>query len=74
MNQPMDLIDFKRNFFNVLLYVSFNEFLKVVELEVVQTMGFKEDKKTFSTLTFMKTRLWNISLCEHLDLVIPMYA
>ncbi len=35
-------------------------------------MGFVEDERTFSTLTFMKTRLWN-HLCEHLDLVVQMF-
>jgi hypothetical protein len=39
---------------------------------MVQIMGSMEDKRTFLTLTFMKTRLWN-RLCEHLDLVVHMY-
>ncbi len=30
------------------------------------------DERTFSTLNFMKTRLWN-KLCEKLDLVVRMY-
>jgi hypothetical protein len=47
--------------------------MKVVKLVVVQIMGFVEDEKTFSTLTFMKTRLWN-HLCEYLDLVVRMIA
>jgi hypothetical protein len=47
--------------------------MKVVKLVVVQIMGFVEDEKTFSTLTFMKTRLWN-RLCEYLDLVVRMIA
>jgi hypothetical protein len=36
-------------------------------------MGFAEDDKIFSTLTFMKTGLRN-RLCEHLDLVVHMFA
>jgi hypothetical protein len=36
-------------------------------------MGFVEDERTFSTLSFTKTRLWNY-LCEHLDLVVQMFA
>jgi hypothetical protein len=44
--------------------------MKVIELIVVQIMGFV---KTFSTLTFMKTRLRN-RLCEYLDLVVRMIA
>jgi hypothetical protein len=35
-------------------------------------MGFVEDKRTFLTLTFMKTRLWNV-FSEHLDLEVRMY-
>jgi hypothetical protein len=36
-------------------------------------MGFVEDERTFSTLTFMKMRLWNKHY-EHLDLVVCMFA
>jgi hypothetical protein len=47
--------------------------MKVGKLVVVQIKIFVEDEKTFSTLTFMKIRLWNC-LCEHLDLVVHMFA
>jgi hypothetical protein len=47
--------------------------MKVTKLAVVQIMGFVKDEKTFSTLTFMKTRLWN-RLCEHLDIVVRMFT
>jgi hypothetical protein len=40
---------------------------------MVQITGFVEDERTFSTLTFMKMRLWN-KLYEHLDLVVCMFA
>jgi hypothetical protein len=40
---------------------------------VVQIMGFVEDERTFLTLIFTKTRLWN-KLCEHLDLVVCMFV
>jgi hypothetical protein len=63
----------KKLFSNPLLSACFSEFMVVVELTVVQIMGFVEDEKTFSTFTFMKTRLWN-RLCEHLGLVVHMYA
>jgi len=36
-------------------------------------MGSVEDERTFSTLKFIKTRLRN-RLCEHLDLVVCMFA
>jgi hypothetical protein len=58
---------------NVVLWVCLFEFMTVVELVMVQIMGSIEDERTFLTLTFMKTRLWN-RLCEHLDLVVHMFA
>jgi hypothetical protein len=42
---------------NALLCAHFNEFVKVIELAMVQFMGLVEDERTFSTLTFMKTIL-----------------
>ncbi len=47
--------------------------MKVAKFVVVQIMGFMENERTFLTLTFMKVRLEN-KLCEHLDLVIHIYA
>jgi hypothetical protein len=47
--------------------------MKVVELVVVQIMGSMENERTFSTLMFMKIRLWH-HLCGHLDLVVHMFA
>jgi hypothetical protein len=47
--------------------------MKVGKLVVGQIMIFVENENTFSTLTFMKIRLWNC-LCEHLDLVVHMFA
>jgi hypothetical protein len=58
---------------NVVLWVCVFEFMTVVELVMVQIMGFGEDERTFLTLTFMKMRLWN-RRCEHLDLVVHMFA
>jgi hypothetical protein len=52
---------------NALLCAHLFKFIKVIELIMVQIMGFVEDEKTFSTLTFMKTRLQN-KFCDHLDL------
>jgi hypothetical protein len=68
MNQPMDLNLvlrlWKRLSSNVLLCAQLSKFTKVTKLAMVQIMGFVKDERTFSTLTFMKTRLWNC-LCEH---------
>jgi hypothetical protein len=63
----------KKLYSNVLLCAQLFEFMKVAKLVVVQIMDFMKDERTFSTLTFMKTRLWN-HLCEHLDLVVQMFA
>jgi len=58
---------------NALLHVHLNEFMKVGKFVMVEIMGFVENKRMFLTLTFMKARLQN-KLCEHLDLVIHIYA
>jgi hypothetical protein len=42
---------------NVFLCARLYEFMKEEKLVVVHVMGFMEDDSTFSTLTFMKTRL-----------------
>ncbi len=47
--------------------------MKVVELVVVQIMGTMEDERTFNNMTFYEDKLYN-KLCEHLDLVVHMYA
>jgi hypothetical protein len=47
--------------------------MKVVELVVVQIMGSMKNERTFSTLMFMKTRLWH-HLYGHLDLVVHTFA
>jgi len=63
----------KKIFFNALLCVQLFEFIKVKESIMVQNMGFVQDEKSVSILTFMKMRLQN-RLCEHLDLVVHMFA
>jgi len=77
MDQPMDvnLVSrlWKKLFLNALLCAQLSEFMKVAKLVVVQIMGFVKDERTFSILTFMKTRLWN-GLCEHLNLVVCVFA
>jgi hypothetical protein len=44
---------------NSLLVVHFSEFMKLVELAIVQVIGNIEDERTFSTFTLMKSKLWN---------------
>jgi hypothetical protein len=47
--------------------------MKMAKLDVIQIMGFVKNERTFSILSFMKTRLRNC-LCEHLDMVRWMFA
>jgi hypothetical protein len=49
------------------------ELFKLVELVIVMVLGSVEDERTFSTLTFMKSKLRNRPT-THLDLVVRMYA
>ncbi len=58
---------------NVLLCIQLVEFMKMAKLAMIQIMGFVKNERTFSTLIFMKTRLWN-RLCEHLGMVVMMFA
>jgi hypothetical protein len=48
------------------------EYIKLVELVVVQMIGSIEDEQCFFTLTFMKTKLKNL-LMKHLELIIVMF-
>jgi hypothetical protein len=45
------------------------EYIRLDELVVMQLIGLVEDEKSFSALTFMKTKLKN-QLTKHLELVI----
>jgi hypothetical protein len=40
---------------------------------MVMVLGSMEDKYCFSTLSFMKSKLWN-QLTTHFDLVVKMFA
>ncbi len=61
MDQPMDVNSMSRLWNklspNALLCAQLFEFMNVAKLVVVQIMGSVEDERTFSTLTFMKTRV-----------------
>jgi hypothetical protein len=45
------------------------EYIKLVEHAIMKVISFIENEHYFSTLTFMKTKLWN-QLTMHLELVI----
>jgi len=50
-----------------------SEYKKLVEIAMVQVLGFVEDERTFSNLTFMKNRLRN-RLTTHLDVCVCMFS
>jgi hypothetical protein len=50
----------------------FLEFFKLVEIAIVQMLGLMEDDQTFSTFSFMKSKLRN-RFNEHLNIVVGMY-
>jgi hypothetical protein len=47
--------------------------VKLVELVMVKIVGSVEEEICFSTLAFMKSKLWN-RLIAHLALVVRMFA
>jgi hypothetical protein len=53
-------------------FLEFSEFFKLVEIATMQVLGSMEDKQTFSTLSFMKSKLRN-HLNEHLHAIVGMY-
>jgi hypothetical protein len=59
--------------FSPLLVLKLNEYIKVVEIIMVQVLGSIEDERTFSNLTFMKSKLTN-RLTTHLDLCVRMFT
>ncbi len=46
---------------------------RLIELAIIMVLGNVEDERTFSTITFMKSKLRN-QLTTHLDFVVRMYA
>jgi hypothetical protein len=65
--------NYAKQIYIALLCAHLYEFMKVVKLIMVQIMGSIEDERTFLTLTFMKTRLWD-QFNDHLDLMVHMFA
>jgi hypothetical protein len=59
--------------FSQILENKIPKYIKLVELAIVQIIGFVEDKHCFSTLTFMTTESWD-PLTMHLELVILMFS
>jgi hypothetical protein len=59
--------------FSPLLVLKLSEYIKVVEITMVQIMGSVEDERTFSHLAFMKSKLHK-KLTTHLDLCVCMFT
>ncbi len=51
----------------------FNEYIKLVEISMVQVLCSIEDERTFSDLSFMMNKLWN-QFTIHLDLSVRMFG
>jgi hypothetical protein len=51
----------------------FLEFFKLLEIAVIQMLGLVEEDKTFSTFSFMKSKL-RICSNEHLNIIVGMYS
>jgi hypothetical protein len=46
---------------------------KLVEIAMVQVLGLAEVERTFSTLSFMKSK-WRIHFNEHLHTIVGIYS
>jgi hypothetical protein len=58
---------------NVLMLNRLSEFIKLCEIALTVVLGSVEDKRTFSTLGFMKSKLRN-RLGSHLDTCVKVFA
>jgi hypothetical protein len=59
---------------NTALVAHFPEYIKLAQIAMVHVLGFVEDERCFSSLTFMKDRLRNRLVADHLGVVIGMHA
>ncbi len=59
--------------FSPLLVLKLSEYIKVVEITIVQILGSVEDERTFSNLAFMKSKLHN-KLTTHFNLYVRMFT
>ncbi len=58
---------------NVILKYRIYEYFKLIELAIVVILGSVENERTFSTITFMMSKLKN-RLTINLDMAVRMYA
>jgi hypothetical protein len=59
--------------FSPLLVLKLSEYIKVVEIPMVQNLGSIENERTFNNLTFMKNKLCN-GLTTHLNLCVRIFT
>ena len=50
-----------------------SEFIKLAEIAMCVVLGSMEDKRTFSTLSFMKSKLQN-RLTRHVDTCVKLFS
>lgn len=58
---------------NILMAQRLSEFIKVVEIAITTVLGNTEEERTFSALSFMKSKLCNC-LGSHLDTTVKMLS
>jgi hypothetical protein len=56
---------------NSFLRHALSEYVKLVEIDICMVLGSVQDERTFSTVTFLKTKVRN-RLTTHLPLVVDM--
>jgi len=58
---------------NVILKDMISKYFKLIEFAIVVVLGSVEDERTFSIITFMRSKLRNL-LTTNLDRAVKMYA
>lgn len=58
---------------NALMLNRLSEYIKIAEIAITAVLGSVEDERTFSTLSFVKSKLRN-RLGGHLDTCVKLYS
>jgi len=69
---PLTRLEHYLDSYIVLIVKAFHEYYKLVEVAIIQVLGFVENKRCFSSLAFLKNKLRN-SLNAHPKCVVGMY-
>jgi hypothetical protein len=59
---------------NIALTSQFSEYVKLAQIALVHVLGSVEDEQCFSSLIFLKDKLRNRLLSDHLSVVMGMYG